>query len=33
MSMSPEMVGIIGVAVLILLLFARMWIGFAMGIR
>ena len=29
--MSPEVVGIIGLAVLIVLLFLRMWIGFAMA--
>ena len=32
MSLSPEMVGTIGLIVLVFLLFARMWIGFAMGI-
>jgi len=30
--MSPETVGIIGIAILVVLLFARMWIGLAMAI-
>ena len=30
--MSPELVGVIGVLALIVLLFARMWIGFAMAL-
>lgn len=30
--MSPEIIGAIGIAVLLILLFSRMWIGFAMGI-
>ncbi len=29
--MSPETVGIIGIAILVVLLFARMWIGLAMA--
>ena len=32
MTMSPEIVGIIGVLLLIILLFAQMWIGFAMAL-
>ena len=32
MSLSPELVGVIGVVVLLLLMIAQMWIGFAMGI-
>jgi len=32
MNLSPETVGVIGLIILLILLFARMWIGFAMGL-
>ena len=30
--MSPEIIGLIGVAILVVLLFLRVWIGIAMGV-
>ena len=30
--MSPEIVGLIGIALLVVLLFMRVWVGIAMGI-
>mgnify|MGYP000551245281 CR=1 FL=1 len=32
MDLSPNMVGVIGVIILLIFLAARMWIGFAMGL-
>jgi len=32
MEISPELFGLLGLAVLMILLFARMWIGFAMAL-